>query len=181
MSRMSRMSYVIVCLGLMALFVLPVLFLVWQSLAPADGNSLIQAENSYQAIFEILPFWRYLGNSLFIVVIAVPLTCLVSSLVGFAMAQLPPRPRRQLLGLSGVWLIIPASAVWLFRFQLFDWAGLIDSRLVLLLPAVAGSSPLFVLLHYWTVRSLPAGLVEAARLDGASPMQIWILIISPLT
>jgi multiple sugar transport system permease protein len=55
------------------------------------------AWSNYARIFEILPLARYLANSLLIAGLAVPLTILVASWAGFAMAQLPPRARYTLL------------------------------------------------------------------------------------
>ena len=43
-----------------------------------------------------------------------------------------------------------------------------------------GSSPLFVLLFYWTFRRVPSQLFEAARLDGAGILVIWAWIAMPL-
>ena len=79
-----------------------------------------------------------------------------------------------------VWLVIPATAVWLFRFQLFSWAGLVNTRLALFIPAFAGSSPLFVLLYYWTIRAISPSLFESARLDGAGVWEVWWWVVRPL-
>ena len=49
-----------------------------------------------------------------------------------------------------------------------------------MVPAVAGSSPLFVLLYYWTVRAIPGELFESARLDGADGGVIWWCLVRPL-
>ena len=43
----------------------------------------------------------------------------------------------------------------------------------LVAPALMGTSPLFVLLFYWTFRRIPSQLFEAARLDGAGSLVIW--------
>lgn len=186
MSRFWTYGRSLLFIALIVLFLLPIYLLVAQSLT-AVGTPSPKLEwgedlhwENYQALFEMLPFWRYIGNSFFVVAVAVPFTWLTSSLAGFAWAQQPERPRRHLLAQSALWLIIPASAVWLFRFQLFDWAGLIDSRLVLIIPAFGGSTPLFVLLFYWTVRAIPANLIDSARLDGATAGQVWWYIINPL-
>ena len=50
----------------------------------------------------------------------------------------------------------------------------------LLAPAVMGSSPLFVLLFYWSCRRLPHDLFEAARLDGGSAWQVWWRVALPI-
>ena len=72
-------------------------------MAPA----LAEGVDEYVRIFEILPLGRYLANSLLIAGLAMPLTVLVASWAGFAMAQLPPRERYALLVVAVVIRMIP--------------------------------------------------------------------------
>lgn len=88
--------------------------------------------------------------------------------------------QRLLVSLSAVLLIVPAAAVWLIRFQIYSRLGLLDSLWALIAPALAGGSPLFVLLFYWTFRRIPYELIEAALLDGASWWRIWWQVALPL-
>ncbi len=135
---------------------------------------------NYLELFDLLPMARYLRNSLLVVAAAVPLTLLTASLAGFSLSQLPEKPRRQVLNWSVAFLLIPASAIWLFRFQILRWLGLIDSLWALIIPAFAASSPLFVLLYFWSFRRVPGELIEAARLDGAEAGLVWWLVGLPL-
>ena len=58
--------------------------------------------------------------------------------------------------------------------------GLINTPFALIVPALAGSSPLFVLLFYWTFRRIPKDLFELARLDGAGALIVWRRIALPM-
>lgn len=136
---------------------------------------------NYRQIFHLVPMSRYAINSLVVVAAAVPLTLLTASLAGFGLAQLPERPRRRLLSASVAVLVVPAASVWLFRFQILRALGLIDSLAALIAPAFAASSPLFVLLFYWSFRRIPPELFEAARLDSASALTVWWRVAMPLT
>ena len=138
------------------------------------------APANYAALFDALPLGRYLVNSLVVVGLAVPITIVVSSMAGFAMAQLERRSRVRLVILSVALLMVPITALWLTRFLLFRWVGLVDSLMALVVPAFMGSSPLFVLLFYWTFRRVPAALIELARIDGAGPLTAWRRIAMPL-
>jgi multiple sugar transport system permease protein len=142
---------------------------------PADAQW-----SNYQVIFERVPMTRYISNSILVVATAVPITLLIASMAGFGMSQLPTRPRRQLVYLSIALLIVPAAAVWLFRFQILRWLGLLDSMWALILPAFTGSNALFVLLFYWTFRRIPAEMFEAAQLDGATAVTVWWRLALPL-
>jgi multiple sugar transport system permease protein len=70
--------------------------------------------------------------------------------------------------------------LWLTRYVIFQWVGLIDSFAALIAPAIMGSSPLFVLLFYWTFRRIPSELFETARLEGAGAFTVWRRIAMPL-
>jgi multiple sugar transport system permease protein len=170
------------------LFVLPLVWAVSTSLRPTGLPPPRQLEwlprplawSNYVEIFRVAPLGRYLGNSLLVAAVAVPLTLLVASWAGFALAQLPSPLRERLVGLTVVLLLAPIGALWLVRFLLFSALGLIDTLVPLVAPALMGGSPLFVLLYYWTFRRLPRELLESARLDGASAPQIWAAVAMPL-
>ncbi len=136
---------------------------------------------NYAAIFRLLPMGRYLLNSLLVVMIAVPVTAAMASAAGFAMSQLGETARQRLVTLSVALLLIPGAAVWLFRFQILRWLGLLDSVWALVLPAFAGSNPVFILLFYWNCRRIPAELFESARLEGANAWTLWRRLALPLS
>ena len=136
---------------------------------------------NYIRIFEIVDLATYTINSLFVVLLAVPLTILTASIGGFALSQLSPSSRDPLVYLGFGMLLIPSAAVWLFRFQLLVWLNLLNSLWALILPAFAASSPLFVLLFYWNYRRVPSEMIDAVRLDGADAVTVWRRIAWPLS
>lgn len=137
--------------------------------------------SNYLQVFEIVPFGRMLGNSLIVSGIAVPASVLCASLAGFVFVLIAPRPRSWLVGTALAAAMIPTTAFWVSRFVIFSHLGMIDTWWPLILPALIGTSPLFAVVFYWTFRGIPAGVLEAARLDGAGPFRIWATIALPLT
>jgi multiple sugar transport system permease protein len=137
------------------------------------------AWSNYAQIFEIIPLGRFLANSMLVVGLAVPLTLLVASLAGFAMAQLPPRERYLLLGLAVILRMVPVTALWLTRFVIFTQLHLIDTYWALIAPVWMGSSPFFVLLFYWSFRRMPSELFETGRLDGLGAFGVWWRVALP--
>jgi multiple sugar transport system permease protein len=136
--------------------------------------------SNYQKIFEIAPLGRQIGNSLWVSLAAIPITVLAASWAGFAIVQLPDRLRKSLVILAILLLMTPNTALWLPRYVLFSWAGLLDHLAALVAPAIMGTKSLYVLLYFWTFRRLPNELFESARLDGAGAWQIWGKIALPL-
>jgi multiple sugar transport system permease protein len=175
-------------IAIAVLFVLPIVWMMAASLRqpglpPPRAIELVPdpiVPGNYAQVFELLPFGRYFLNSLIVVIAAVPLTIVVASWAGLAMSQLPDRSRRGLLAFSIGLLLIPFSALWLTRFVMFSAIGLTNSHLALIAPALSGTSPLFVLLFYWTFRRVPRELFEMARVEGAQALSIWWRVALPI-
>lgn len=138
------------------------------------------AFGNYREVFDIVPFARFAANSLFVVALAVPITVVVSSWAGFALSQLAPKWRLRFTAFSFAVMMIPVTAFWLTRFILFKELGLIDTRLALVVPALAGASPLFMLLFLWTFVRVPSEIYESARLEGAGALRTWAGVAMPL-
>lgn len=170
------------------LFLLPLLWTVSASLRET-GVPLPRAVEAipsplawenYRTVFAIVELHRFALNSLFVAALAVPITIVVASWAGFAISQLSQRWRLPLTAFSVLCLMVPLTAIWLPRFILFKEAGLIDQRIALVVPALMGTSPLYVLLFTWTFMRVPREVYDAARLDGAGPYRVWAQVALPL-
>ncbi len=102
-----------------------------------------------------MPMARYLRNSLLVAAVAVPLSVVVASWAGFAIARLPRSAGAFLVALCVVVLMIPATALFVGRVTVFRWLGLTDTLIPLMAPALLGMSPLFVVFFAWSFRRLP--------------------------
>ncbi len=185
---MTTLGYHGMMLMVVACFALPLLWMLAASLRQPGLPPSRTLEwwptplawSNYLRIFEIVPLGRYIWNSLVVALLAVPITLVTASWAGFAMAQLPAQPRRLLAILAVVLRMVPITALWLTRFILFSYLALIDTLWALVATAWMGSSPLFVLLFYWTFRRISSEVYEAARLDGLGVLRSWALIGLPL-
>jgi multiple sugar transport system permease protein len=169
-------------------FLLPLVFMVTGSLRrpglpPPRAPELVPRDPSleaYRQAFDLVDLGRYALNSLLVAALVVPLSVLVASWAGFAMSRLPERHARGLVAASLVALMVPLTALLVPRFALFRALGLTDSYWPLVAPALLGFSPFYVLLFYWSFRRVPRELVEAARLEGLSPLRTWRRVAMPL-
>jgi multiple sugar transport system permease protein len=186
--KLRRGLHVAATLALVLLFVLPLWWMIVASLRPVGLPPPRTIEwwpadpqwRNYAEIFRQVPMGRYAVNSLLVVLVAVPMTLLTASLAGFGLSQLRGKWRNRLLIAAIALLMVPAPAVWLFRYQLLSWLGLLTSLWALMLPAFAAGSPLLVLLFYWTFRRNPVELYEAARVEGADAWTTWRKIAMPM-
>jgi multiple sugar transport system permease protein len=136
---------------------------------------------AYERAFELVPLWRQLLNSLTVVLLAVPLTVACASITGFAITRLQGRWHAIAIGFTLVCLTIPAAALWVPRFAIYRSLGVLDTYVPLVAPALVGTSPLLVLLCYWSARGVPRDLIDAARLAGMGPLRVWWHVVLPLT
>ncbi|HEX8221550.1 MAG TPA: carbohydrate ABC transporter permease [Chloroflexia bacterium] len=193
LNRLERdagaVGHVVFSLVVAVLFLLPLVWMLGASVRQVGLPPPRQLEwipdpielSNYVRIFELLPLASYTLNSLEVVAVAVPLTIITASLAGFALAQIAPRPRAWIMGASLIALMVPVTALWLTRFIIYKWIGVLDSLWALILPSFMGTSPLFVLLFHWTFSRIPNELYESARLDGAGAFRVWWQIAMPLS
>lgn len=119
-------------------------------------------------------------NSLLVAAISVPAGTLVASWAGFAIARLPRRAALFLLGLTLVTAMLPVTALLVGRLVLFRLAGLTDTPLPLIAPALIGVSPLLVLLFAWSYFTIPRAIYDLAREAGLGPLRTWWHVAMPM-
>ncbi|MGL5852705.1 MAG: carbohydrate ABC transporter permease [Phycicoccus sp.] len=170
------------------LFLAPLVVLVLGSLQrplqpPPDGLDLWPDPadtTSYRSLTAFLPLGRLLGNSAVLVGVAVPLTVVVTSMAGLAVIAAGSLVRRLLVGLAVATLLVPVAALWVPRVVVLRQLGLADTQLTVSLLAVAGTSPFYVLLFALVYARIPAGVLEAAALEGLGPLRTWWQVALPL-
>ena len=174
--------------ALSALFLAPLVVLVLGSLQqplqpPPDGLDLWPspaAWGNYSSVAAFMPVGRLLVNSLVLVVVAVPVTVVVTSMAGLAIVTARGRTRRWLLGVTVLMMLVPAAALWVPRVVLLRSVGLADTKVTVALLALAGTTPFYVLLFALAYSRIPTSLLEAAALEGLSPYAVWRRVALPL-
>ena len=184
--RRPLRAFAIVVLSIV--FLTPLVFMLLGSLRgpglpPPDGFELVPRGftwGNYRTVFAFVPLATYLLNSLVVVVVAVPITVVVASWAGFAIATARADIRRRLVLACVVALMIPLSALWVPRFVMFRWLGLVDTMWPLVAPALMATTPFYVLLFALAYGRVPKALYEAAQLENLSPIEIWRRVAWPM-
>jgi len=169
-------------------FILPMFFMLAGALRrpglpPPSGFEWLPAArtwSNYSFANDVVPLGDYALNSLLVVAVAVPVTVLIASWAGFAIATAEPATRRRLVVISVIALMVPISALWVARAALYDFAGVINTPLALIAPALMATTPFYVLIFALAYGRVPRRVYEAAELDGLSPFQIWRRVAWPL-
>jgi len=133
---------------------------------------------NYESLLRGFPFGRWYLNSIFycaVVTVAVPLVC---SLAGYAFAKLSFRGRRGLFLLVLASIVIPFQVILIPMFILMSQIGWVDTPYAMTIPWIAPALGIFLMRQY--SYAIPAELLEAARIDGASEFRIYWQIVLPL-
>lgn len=132
----------------------------------------------FREVWTVVPFDRYLFNSLFVAVGVTVGEVLTSALAAYAFARLrfPGRDAMFLLYLAT--LMIPGQVTIIPNFILMRYLGWINTYQGLIIPTAFTAFGTFLLRQYFL--SIPRELEEAARVDGASYFEVWWRIILPL-
>ena len=137
------------------------------------------AWSNYTEPLRQLDFLRYLGNSVFVTVVATLITLLINSMAAYALSiyEFPGR-NAAMLGIIGT-LMIPITIILVPVYLVVTWLGLVNSLWAVILPGAATPTGVFLLRQY--MLTLPRDLIEAARMDKASEWQIYARIVLPLS
>ena len=123
---------------------------------------------------------EYFINSVITTAGAVALLLLISSLAGFALAMLRFPFRRLIFLVILASLMIPVQVVLVPFYRTVIALDLVNTRIGLIISYTAFFLPFSVYLMTAFYASLPRELVEAARIDGASFVQVWRYVMLPL-
>jgi len=120
-------------------------------------------------------------NSAIVTVSAVLISTVVSCLASYSIARLPLRGAMfwRLLFVGG--LIVPVQLIMVAIFITMRWIGLLGSLGSLILVYSTFGIPLGVLVLVGFFQALPRELSEAATIDGATDLQVFLRVILPLS
>lgn len=176
--------YVLLILGTV-MFVLPFLWMVSTALKssnevfsfpPGFLPSSFQWQNFVDG-WTVLPFTRFLLNTLLVVVAAVVGNMVSCILPAYAFARLEARGKKVAFALLLATMMIPIEVTLVPTFIMFSELGMVNTLWPLILPAWFGYAYFIFLLRQFFL-SIPREYDEAARIDGAGYFRtLWSVIL----
>jgi len=134
----------------------------------------------HQKHFYLDHFWVQMGNSLLIAVSVGVLTLFISTCAAFAISRLKVPGGRTVMNLALFTYFIPAAFLAVPMYKTMGLYGLLNSQWSLILAMVTIASPYCIWVLKQASDKLPFELDEAARMDGATPLQLFRLVYLPL-
>lgn len=136
--------------------------------------------SNYSEGFKAFPFFKMLKNTLLVCFLTVLGTVLSCSLAAYGLGCVQWKGREVLFWAMLATMMLPGQVTMIPLFQTFKWLGWINTILPLVVPAFCGNA-FFVFMLRQFYRTIPASLLEAARLDGAGDLRIWATVVLPLS
>ncbi|MEV4075599.1 carbohydrate ABC transporter permease [Nonomuraea fuscirosea] len=145
------------------------------TIVPAGGYTW----DIYANLFQLGSIPTWMVNSVLVAAAVTLITLVISTLAGYAFSRLDFTGRRTLLGLTVASIMIPGT---IFIVPLFDEMlafNMVDTYWGIILPQVVAPVMVFILKRFFD--SIPRELEEAARVDGAGSLRIFLRIVLPLS
>src|SRR4051794_3486054 len=128
---------------------------------------------------EQTPVFRWFLNSMLAATGQALLVVITASLAAYALARMEFPGKRIMTGLIIATLFVPPIIFLMPTYLILDKLRWLDSLLAVAIPGAAGAIGVFLLRQFFI--SLPPELEEAAVLDGAKPLKIFLRVILPLS
>jgi multiple sugar transport system permease protein len=180
-------------IGIPVLFwtLLPIYHLVLFAISPKDSATTGKLWPDHPTLqnfdfvfnqkhFYLDHFWVQMGNSLLIALSVGVLTLFISTCAAFAISRLKVPGGRTVMNLALFTYFIPAAFLAVPMYKTMGLYGLLNSQWALILAMVTIASPYCIWVLKQASDKLPYELDEAARMDGASPLQLFRLVYLPL-
>jgi multiple sugar transport system permease protein len=133
-----------------------------------------------EEVDDVEHIWRQFGNSLYIGVLVMVLTVLVGSLASFAIGRMRLGKDWTLSNAALLTYVIPSSTLIVPFFRVMHLYGLLDSPWAVVAAEVTFAVPYAILVLQQYAKLIPIELDDAARIDGASAVQVYLFIYVPL-
>lgn len=165
---------------------LPFIWMVTTSLKPYEQTLTyppqwipdpIRWEN-FVEIWDLQPFGQFMLNSLKIASLVALGQMITGSMGGYAFSKLKFPGRDAIFTTYLTTLMIPAVVTMIPLFMIMRYLGWINNHASVIVPFITNALATFLMRQFFL--TLPEELIDAARIDGASPLQIYLKIMLPL-
>jgi multiple sugar transport system permease protein len=166
--------------------VVPVIWTVLSSLKSNDTIFAVPMQwlpdslhwNNYSDAFEVAPFGRYFLNSTIIAASVTATTVFFGAMAGYGFSKFRFPGRDLVFGLILSTFMIPFPVIMIPLFVLVRNFGWVNSYWGLIIPGALTGFAVFMMRQF--IQAIPGELFDAARIDGAGEMRIFLTLVLPL-
>ena len=187
----SQLPFFLFLIPFSVLMLLPILFIINHAFKPRSElfaypprffviNPTFDNFNELSRLVSAsgVPFSRYLVNSLIVTIVGVTLAIFITAFSAYALSKLKFRGKKVLFEINTLALMFVPIAVQIPRYLIIARSGLIDTYLAHILPVIVMPVAMFLIKQF--IDQTPNEIIESAKIDGASEMQIFMKIVLPV-
>jgi sn-glycerol 3-phosphate transport system permease protein len=165
------------------LWILPLVYAVWTAFHPTEFSTRFVlfaplTLDNFSRAWSAAPFARYFLNTTLLVAMILACQLVLSTLAAYAFARYEFAGKKLLFALVLVQLMVMPDILLVENYKTMARLGIVDTLLAIGLPYFASAFAIFLLRQ--TFMGIPKELVEAARVEGASALQILWRVYVPL-
>ena len=165
------------------LWILPLAYAVWTAFHPTEFSTRFVlfaplTLDNFSRAWAAAPFARYFLNTAVLVTMILACQLVLSTLAAYAFARFEFAGKKLLFSLVLVQLMVMPDILLVENYKTMARLGLVDTLLAIGLPYFASAFAIFLLRQ--TFMGVPKELDEAARVEGASALQILWRVYVPL-
>ena len=166
------------------LWILPLVYAVWTAFHPGEYSTRFSLTapltlDNFARAWVAAPFARYFLNTFLLVTLILASQLVLSTLAAYAFARFEFMGKNFLFALVLMQLMIMPDILLVENYKTMSRLGLVDTLLAIGLPYFASAFAIFLLRQ--TFMGIPKELDEAARMEGATPLQILWRVYVPLS
>jgi multiple sugar transport system permease protein len=184
MSRFGKRTVQhMILIGISLAFLVPFLVMITTAFkTPGEIFSSVLPQtwtlSNFRIALSSMPFFRYLGNTLFLVGLNVGATLVSCPLVAYALAKLRWPGRTFVFGTVLATMMLPAQVTFIPLYLLWNKVGFVGTFWPLVIPQFFGT-PFYIFLLRQFFLGVPNSYREAALIDGASELRTYYKIMLP--
>lgn len=172
------------------IFVSPLIWMISASLKPeaeifANMNSIttfipVQASlDNFKEVFSRLNMLQVFKNTFVYIALILILDLLLNSICGYALAKFEFKGRGMMLNFIVALMVMPMEAIMLPLYIEMSQLGWVNTLAALVIPFVAKCFSIYMFRQFFC--DIPDELLEAAALDGASPVRTFFTVVMPIS
>jgi sn-glycerol 3-phosphate transport system permease protein len=168
---------------LAVLWLAPLLYAVWTAFHPAEFSARFEplaplTLDNFRQAWNAAPFARYFLNTFMLVTLTLACQLVLCTLAAYAFARFDFAGREIAFALVLLQLMIMPDVLIVENYRTMSRLGILDSIPAIALPYVASAFGIFLLRQ--TFKTVPRELDDAARVEGAGPLQVLWKVYVPL-
>ncbi|MFG6331020.1 MAG: carbohydrate ABC transporter permease [Lachnospiraceae bacterium] len=172
------------------IFVSPLIWMISASLKPeaqifANMNSIstfipVQASlDNFKEVFSRLDMLQVFKNTFVYIALILVLDLLLNSICGYALAKFEFKGKGMMLNFIVALMVMPMEAIMLPLYIEISQLGWVNTLAALVIPFVAKCFSIYMFRQFFC--DIPDELLEAAALDGASPVRTFFTVVMPIS